>query len=117
MTPGDSESSSTRVSSSQKKLRQRPSDISHETTEPAHSHGRTFCIGFNKAGTVSLHEALAILGYPKLHRGGPERRRAVRRAMQRVASFPAGDGCPVDVPFPWRNRYGTWREPMSPETT
>jgi hypothetical protein len=69
------------------------------------------------AGTVSLYEALVILEYPNLHWGGPETRRAVRRAMQRVASFPAGDGCPVlDVPSPRRNRYGTWREPASPET-
>ena len=98
--------------------RDRASDISHETTEPTHSHGRMFCIGFNKAGTVSLHEALVILGYPNLYWGGPNTRRAVRRAMQRVASFPASDSCAVlEVPSPWRNCYETWREPPSPETT
>jgi hypothetical protein len=94
------------------------SAISQETTELTHSHGKTFCIGFNKAGTVFLPEALVTLGYPNLYRDGAEARRAVRRAMQRCAFFPAGDGCPVlAVPFPWRNRYGTWREPTSLEAT
>jgi hypothetical protein len=42
---------------------------------------KIFCIGLNKTGTVSLHEALTILGYRSLHWGGPETRRAVRRAL------------------------------------
>jgi Sulfotransferase domain len=44
--------------------------------------GKIFCIGLNKTGTVSLHEALVILGYRSLHWGGPETRRAVRRALE-----------------------------------
>jgi Sulfotransferase domain len=43
---------------------------------------KIFCIGLNKTGTVSLHEALVILGYRSLHWGGPETRRAVRRALE-----------------------------------
>jgi hypothetical protein len=42
---------------------------------------KVFCIGLNKTGTVSLHEALTTLGYRSLHWGGPETRRAVRRAL------------------------------------
>jgi hypothetical protein len=77
-----------------------------------------FCIGFNKGGSVSRHEAFVILGYSNLHRDGAEARRAVRRAMQRFACFPAGDRCPVLAAlFPWRSRYGIWREPASLETT
>jgi hypothetical protein len=33
---------------------------------------KIFCIGMNKTGTISLHEALEILGYRSLHWGGPE---------------------------------------------
>jgi hypothetical protein len=43
--------------------------------------GKIFCIGLNKTGTVSLHNALNILGYRSLHWGGPETRKAVLRAL------------------------------------
>jgi hypothetical protein len=43
---------------------------------------KIFCIGLNKTGTVSLHEALTVLGYRSLHWGGPETRRAVLRALE-----------------------------------
>jgi hypothetical protein len=43
---------------------------------------KVFCIGLNKTGTVSLHEALTILGYRSFHWGGPEARRSVRRALE-----------------------------------
>jgi hypothetical protein len=43
---------------------------------------RVFCIGLNKTGTVSLHEALTTLGYTSLHWGGPETHRAVMRAVR-----------------------------------
>jgi Sulfotransferase domain len=43
---------------------------------------KIFGIGLNKTGTVSLHEALGILGYRSLHWGGPETRRAVVRALE-----------------------------------
>ncbi len=33
---------------------------------------KIFCIGMNKTGTISLHEALETLGYRSLHWGGPE---------------------------------------------
>lgn len=45
------------------------------------SGGRVFCIGLNKTATTSVHTALTTLGYRSLHWGGPEARRAVRRAM------------------------------------
>jgi Sulfotransferase domain len=41
---------------------------------------KIFCIGLNKTGTISLHEALTVLGYRSLHWGGPEAFRAVTRA-------------------------------------
>ncbi len=43
---------------------------------------KIFCIGLNKTATVSLHDALTILGYRALHWGGPETRRSVRRALE-----------------------------------
>jgi hypothetical protein len=42
-----------------------------------------FCIGLNKTGTVSLHEALTILGYRSLHWGGRATHMAVMRAVRR----------------------------------
>ena len=33
---------------------------------------RIFCIGLNKTGTSSFHEAMTMLGYRSLHWGGPE---------------------------------------------
>jgi Sulfotransferase domain len=43
---------------------------------------RIFCIGLNKTGTRSLHEALEILGYRSLHHGGLETLELVERALQ-----------------------------------
>ena len=45
------------------------------------SRPRVFCIGLNKTGTTSLHEALIVLGYRSLHWGGPDTPRSVRRAF------------------------------------
>jgi Sulfotransferase domain len=39
------------------------------------------CIGLNKTGTTSLHDALTILGYRSLHWGGPGTRALVRQAI------------------------------------
>lgn len=33
---------------------------------------KVFCIGLNKTGTISLHDALKALGYRSLHWGGPD---------------------------------------------
>lgn len=33
---------------------------------------KIFCIGLNKTGTISLHQALETLGFRSLHWGGPE---------------------------------------------
>lgn len=38
----------------------------------APSKAKVFCIGLNKTGTISLHEALEVLGYRSLHWGGPD---------------------------------------------
>jgi hypothetical protein len=43
---------------------------------------KIFCIGLNKTGTLSLHEALTILGYRSLHWGGPQVRQQVQRALR-----------------------------------
>ena len=42
---------------------------------------KIFCIGLNKTGTISLHQALTELGFSSLHWGGPSSRRAVERAI------------------------------------
>jgi hypothetical protein len=42
---------------------------------------RIFCVGLNKTGTRSLHEALEILGYRSLHHGGLETMEGVERAV------------------------------------
>jgi hypothetical protein len=46
--------------------------------------GRTgmkiFCIGLNKTGTSSLHQALQTLGFRSLHLGGPEVPVGIKRA-------------------------------------
>lgn len=42
---------------------------------------KIFCIGLNKTGTISLHEALETLGFRSLHWGGPATRKAVERAI------------------------------------
>lgn len=38
---------------------------------------RIFCIGLNKTGTISLHDALEAMGFRSLHWGGPEVRKAI----------------------------------------
>jgi hypothetical protein len=43
---------------------------------------KIFCIGLNKTGTRSLHEALQLLGFRSLHWGGPKIRAAVERAAE-----------------------------------
>jgi hypothetical protein len=45
------------------------------------SSPKVFCIGLNKTGTSSLHEALSLLGYRSLHWGGPETHERIMRAM------------------------------------
>jgi hypothetical protein len=42
---------------------------------------KIFCIGLNKTGTISLHEALEGLGLSSLHWGGQPSRTAVERAI------------------------------------
>jgi hypothetical protein len=44
--------------------------------------GKIFCIGLNKTGTISLHQALTTLGFSSLHWGGQESRQAVERAIR-----------------------------------
>lgn len=43
---------------------------------------KIFCIGLNKTGTMSLHDALVVLGFRSLHWGGPAARALVRRALE-----------------------------------
>jgi Sulfotransferase domain len=46
-----------------------------------HARPRVFCIGLNKTGTSSFHEAMEILGLRSLHWGGPPVRRAVELSL------------------------------------
>ena len=41
---------------------------------------RIFCLGLNKTGTSSFHEAMTILGYESLHWGGPPVRLKIEAA-------------------------------------
>jgi hypothetical protein len=43
---------------------------------------KIFCIGLNKTGTISLHQALIALGFSSLHWGGQASRQAVERAIR-----------------------------------
>jgi hypothetical protein len=43
---------------------------------------KIFCIGLNKTGTISLHQALTTLGFSSLHWGGAASRQAVERAIR-----------------------------------
>src|SRR4051812_27430204 len=43
---------------------------------------KIFCIGLNKTGTISLHEALTTLGFSSLHWGGQASRLAVEQAIR-----------------------------------
>jgi hypothetical protein len=51
---------------------------------------RVFCIGLNKTGTISLHQALEHLGYRSLHWGGPPVRRLIEANAE--AGRPLLDG-------------------------
>lgn len=46
---------------------------------------RVFCLGLNKTGTSSFHEAMTILGYTPLHWGGPPVRDLVQAAIDEDA--------------------------------
>lgn len=46
---------------------------------------KIFCIGLNKTGTRSLHDALELLGFEGLHWGGPERGPLIRALVERAA--------------------------------
>lgn len=48
----------------------------------AQETGKIFCIGLNKTGTISLHQALTTLGFSSLHWGGQASRHAVERAIR-----------------------------------
>lgn len=43
---------------------------------------KVFCIGLNKTGTRSLHEALQLLGFRSVHWGGSDPATAVRRGAE-----------------------------------
>jgi hypothetical protein len=43
---------------------------------------RVFCIGLNKTGTSSFHEAMTTLGYESLHWGGPALRRFIEVSLE-----------------------------------
>lgn len=43
---------------------------------------KVFCIGLNKTGTRSLHDALELLGLRSLHWGGPERGPEIRALVE-----------------------------------
>lgn len=49
--------------------------------EPRSDRPRTFCVGLNKTGTTSFHEAMELLGFKSLHWGGPPVRQAVEAAL------------------------------------
>lgn len=61
------------------------------------SRPRVFCIGLNKTGTVSLHEALTTLGYRSLHWGGPGIRHSVQRAKREGRPLLAGLDPDIDA--------------------
>jgi len=43
---------------------------------------KIFCIGLNKTGTISLHQALTAMGFTSLHWGGQASRAGVERAIR-----------------------------------
>ncbi len=51
------------------------------SSSPAATRAKVFCIGFNKTGTISLHNALTSLGYRSLHWGGPPVREKIEQAL------------------------------------
>lgn len=56
---------------------------------------KIFCIGLNKTGTISLHQALQTLGIRSLHWGGPSSGKRVGKALREgrglVDDFPDHD--------------------------
>jgi hypothetical protein len=48
---------------------------------PPQRPAKIFCIGLNKTGTSSLHDALVTLGFSSLHWGGPSVAEDVRQAF------------------------------------
>lgn len=58
---------------------------------------KIFCIGLNKTGTISLHQALTILGFRSLHWGGQASRIAVERAID--------EGAPLLTHLPEADAY------------
>lgn len=56
---------------------------------------KIFCIGLNKTGTISLHQALETLGFKSLHWGGPSSGKKVGKALREgrglVDDFPGID--------------------------
>lgn len=56
---------------------------------------KIFCIGLNKTGTISLHQALEMLGFSSLHWGGPSSGTKVGNALREgrplVEDFPDHD--------------------------
>lgn len=49
--------------------------------DPRPDRPRVFCIGLNKTGTSSFHEAMTILGYASLHHGGADVERRISAAL------------------------------------
>jgi hypothetical protein len=49
--------------------------------DPRPDRPRVFCLGLNKTGTSSFHEAMLLLGLESLHWGGPPVRRRVEEAL------------------------------------
>lgn len=43
---------------------------------------RVFCVGLNKTGTSSFHQAMGLLGFESLHWGGPSIRRLVEASQR-----------------------------------
>ena len=57
---------------------------------PDPSRPRIFCLGLNKTGTTSFHEAMEILGFRSLHWGGPPVRATVEKALAAGAPLLSG---------------------------
>jgi hypothetical protein len=50
-------------------------------SDPRADRPRIFCVGLNKTGTSTFHEAMSILGFTSLHWGGPPIRDKVQTAI------------------------------------
>jgi Sulfotransferase domain len=58
---------------------------------------RVFCIGLNKTGTSSFHEAMQILGLKSFHWGGPTVRRTVEAALAEGRPLLSGLDSTIDA--------------------